>query len=137
MWYSIKKGTNELGVIRMQVVKKKQINTETCKIVVVLDMIMGKWKPLIIQFLLHKGTLRFSEIRRYIPDVTQRMLTLHLRDLEEQDIVKRVVYPQVPPKVEYSLTEYGKSLEPVLFAMQQWGQAHLEHMENKNSQNVN
>ncbi|WP_376775455.1 winged helix-turn-helix transcriptional regulator [Cohnella nanjingensis] len=59
------------------------------------------------------------------------MLTLQLRDLEEQDIVRRVVYPQIPPKVEYSITEYGKSLTPILAAMHQWGDAHLEHMKSK------
>ena len=117
----------------MKLTKKEQINADQCKVVVVLDTIVGKWKPLIIQYLLHDGTLRFNELRRRIPDITQRMLTLYLRDLEEQDIVKRVVYPQVPPKVEYSLTEYGKSLEPVLYAMHKWGEAHLEHMKNKNS----
>ncbi len=60
------------------------------------------------------------------------MLTLQLRELEEQDIIKRVVYPQIPPKVEYSISEYGKSLEPLLESMHQWGLAHNEHMKKKN-----
>lgn len=67
--------------------------------------------------------LRFNELRRLLPDITQRMLTLHLRELEEEEIVKRVVYPQIPPKVEYSITEYGKSLSPILEALHQWGLA--------------
>jgi DNA-binding HxlR family transcriptional regulator len=67
-----------------------------------------------------------------MPDITQRMLTLHLRELEEQDIVLRVIYPQIPPKVEYSITEYGKSLGPIMESMQLWGAAHLEHKKVKN-----
>jgi DNA-binding HxlR family transcriptional regulator len=114
--------------------KKIKKNPAQCKVVVALDMIVGKWKPLIIQHLMNSGTLRFNEIRRLIPDITQRMLTLHLRELEEQDIVKRVVYPQIPPKVEYSMTEYGKSLEPIMESMHQWGVAHIEHMKIKNEQ---
>ncbi|MCZ8516681.1 helix-turn-helix domain-containing protein [Paenibacillus filicis] len=106
-------------------------NAEMCKVVVALDMIVGKWKPIIIQHMLFNETLRFNELRRLIPAITQRMLTLHLRDLEEQDIVQRVVFPQIPPKVEYSLTKYGRTLEPLLAAMHQWGLAHLEHMEMK------
>ncbi|TKI98713.1 helix-turn-helix transcriptional regulator [Bacillus cereus] len=107
------------------------ISPDQCKVVVALDMIIGKWKPLIIQHLLNKEPLRFNELRRLIPNITQRMLTLHLRELEEQDIIKRVVYPVVPPKVEYSLTEHGKTLEPVLHVMHEWGLDHLEHMRNK------
>ncbi|PTM57753.1 winged helix-turn-helix transcriptional regulator [Desmospora activa] len=110
-------------------------NPEQCKVVVALDAVVGKWKPLILLHLLSKGTLRYNEIKRLIPDVTQRVLTLHLRQLEEQGIVKRVVYRQVPPKVEYSLTEHGQTLKPVLEAMHAWGLSHLEHLENfKNTQ---
>ncbi|MDN4074204.1 winged helix-turn-helix transcriptional regulator [Fictibacillus terranigra] len=109
-------------------------NPEQCQVVVALDMIVGKWKPIIIQHLLSGDILRFNELRRLMPDITQRMLTLHLRELEEQDIVQRVVYPQIPPKVEYSITEYGKSLGPVMDAMHHWGAAHVEHMKLKNEQ---
>jgi len=96
-----------------------------------LDAIVGKWKPIIIQHLIHKETLRFNELKKLIPDITQRMLTLHLRELEEHDIIKRVVYPQIPPKVEYSLTEHGKTLEPLMDSLHYWGQTHLEHLRNK------
>ncbi len=99
--------------------------TEICHVDVALDMIVGKWKPHILQHLLSKGTLRFNELRRLIPNITQRMLTLQLRELEEHTIIERVVYPVVPPKVEYSMTEYGKSLEPILKAMHEWGTAHV------------
>ncbi|MCQ6267659.1 helix-turn-helix transcriptional regulator [Fictibacillus sp. WQ 8-8] len=109
-------------------------NPEQCQVVVALDMIVGKWKPIIIQHLLSGDILRFNELRRLMPDITQRMLTLHLRELEEQDIVQRVVYPQIPPKVEYSITEYGKSLGPIMDAMHYWGAAHVEHMKHKKEQ---
>ncbi|MGX4585369.1 winged helix-turn-helix transcriptional regulator [Paenibacillus chitinolyticus] len=111
-----------------------EIIPEQCKVVVALDMIVGKWKPLVIQHLISKDTLRFNELRRLMPDITQRMLTLHLRELEEQDIVRRVVYPQVPPKVEYSITEYGRTLEPILHSMHVWGAAHVEHMKHRNAE---
>ncbi len=86
-----------------------------------MDVIGGKWKPLILYHLM-QGTLRFNELRRTMPgSVTQRMLTKHLRELEAAGIVHREVYAQVPPKVEYSLTELGRSLQPVLDAMLAWG----------------
>ncbi|GBF75809.1 transcriptional regulator [Paenibacillus sp. 598K] len=107
---------------------------EHCKIVVALDTIVGKWKPIILMQLVFGGTKRFNELRRLMPDITQRMLTLQLRELEEQDLVKRVIYPQVPPKVEYSLTEYGRTIIPLLDSMHEWGANHLEHMEKRNQQ---
>lgn len=94
-----------------------------CPIKTTLDVIGGKWKPLIL-FYLKGGPIRFSDLRRSIPDVTQKMLTDRLRELETDGIVHREVYPQVPPKVEYSLTAYGKTLAPVLEAMCAWGSKH-------------
>ncbi|WP_211270652.1 winged helix-turn-helix transcriptional regulator [Paenisporosarcina indica] len=110
------------------------IKPQQCKVVSALDTLLGKWKPIILQHLLAEGTLRFNELRKRMPHITQRMLTLHLRELEEQDLINRVVYPQVPPKVEYSLTEYGQTIEPLMEALHQWGKSHLQHIENvKNS----
>lgn len=93
----------------------------SCQFVAALDSIVGKWKPIILYHLLQGEPLRFNELRRLLPNVTQRMLTLHLRELEEEEIITRTVYPQVPPKVEYSITEYGKSLAPVLETLHRWG----------------
>ncbi|MFF5995746.1 helix-turn-helix domain-containing protein [Lysinibacillus sp. KU-BSD001] len=104
-----------------------------CEVVTALSTFVGKWKPLILLHLFVEGTLRFNELRRRIPDIKQRMLTLHLRELEEQDLIKRVVYAQVPPKVEYSLTEYGKTLGPLMEALHEWGENHIKHLENKKS----
>ena len=71
--------------------------------------------------------MRFSELKRSIPGITQKMLTQQLRELEEEDLIHREVYAQVPPKVEYSITEHGRSIEPVLDAMHRWGKTHLQH----------
>jgi DNA-binding HxlR family transcriptional regulator len=90
-----------------------------------LDMIGGKWKPLII-YALNTETLRFSQLLAKVhPRVTQRMLTKQLRQLEEDGLVNRKIYVQVPPKVEYSLTELGKSLMPILDQLCDWGSDHM------------
>lgn len=91
-----------------------------CPVEVTLDVIGGKWKGIILSGLVERSR-RFSEIRRAIPAITQRMLTLQLRELEADGIVHRKIYPQIPPKVEYSLTDFGKTLEPILLAMHNWG----------------
>ncbi|MGN7387117.1 winged helix-turn-helix transcriptional regulator [Sporosarcina sp. SAFN-015] len=101
-----------------------------CKVEEALEIVVGKWKPIILLHLLHEGTKRFSELKRSMPGITQKMLTKQLRELEEEDIIQRVVYPQVPPKVEYSMTEYGRSLGPILEAMHEWGENHIQHKNN-------
>ena len=91
-----------------------------CPVEAALDVIGSKWKGVILVHLL-AGTKRFNELRRLIPGVTQRMLTLQLRELEQDDVIHRKVYAEVPPKVEYSLTENGKSLEDILRKLHDWG----------------
>ncbi|MBC7805319.1 MAG: helix-turn-helix transcriptional regulator [Akkermansiaceae bacterium] len=95
-----------------------------CSVEATISVIGGKWKPLILHQLL-AATYRFGELHRAIPCATQQMLTQQLRELEADGIVHRKVYAEVPPKVEYSLTEYGRTLEPVLLAMHAWGQLFL------------
>lgn len=97
---------------------------QSCPVETTLRIIGGKWKPLIIFFLLG-GMKRFNELRRLMPQVTQQMLTLQLRELEADDIVHRHVYAEVPPRVEYSLTETGRSLQPLLDLMLSWGETYL------------
>jgi site-specific recombinase, phage integrase family len=92
-----------------------------CPVVNTLDIIGGKWKVLILYYL-YGETRRFNELQRLLAGVTQRMLTLQLRELEHDGIVHREVYPQVPPKVEYSLTAFGRTLMPVIEAMHRWGE---------------
>ena len=90
-----------------------------------LDVIGGKWKPLVM-YQLKDGTLRFNQIAAKVtPRITQRMLTKELRELEKDGLISRKVYPQIPPKVEYSITERGQSLIPILDQLCDWGSDHM------------
>lgn len=100
--------------------------TFNCEKELTLTVIGGKWKMLILWHLGKEGTKRFGELKSLMPGITQRMLVSQLRELEEDLIVNRKVYPVVPPKVEYSLTEHGKSLMPILESMYEWGKAYME-----------
>jgi len=91
-----------------------------CGVEVTLEIIGGKWKGVILWHLTHK-TLRFSQLRRRLPGVTQKMLTQQLRELERDGLVERRVFAEVPPRVEYSLTEEGRTLTPLLTLMCEWG----------------
>lgn len=100
-----------------------------CSMELTLDLIGGKWKVLILWHLRNK-VLRFSELKKELPNITQKMLTQQLRELENNNLVFRKVYPQVPPKVEYSLTSSGKNIIPILDSMCNWGMQYLnEHKE--------
>lgn len=96
-----------------------------CAVEAALSLIDGKWKGVVLYHLL-EGTHRFNEIRRRIPNVTQRMLTNQLRELEADGLILRTVYAEVPPKVEYSLTARGRSLEPVIAALKAWADGHID-----------
>ena len=94
-----------------------------CPVRAALTVIGGKWKPVIIYHLL-EGTRRFGELRRLMPDATQKMLTQQLRELERHGIVARKIYREVPPKVEYSLTRLGQTLRPAMAELCKWGEEH-------------
>ncbi len=95
-----------------------------CPVGAALEQIGGKWKGVTLFHLLD-GVKRFNELQRDVGGVTQRMLTKQLRELEAAGLVHREVYPVVPPKVEYSLTEKGESLRPILMALKDWGETHI------------
>jgi DNA-binding HxlR family transcriptional regulator len=99
-----------------------------CHVEATLGVIGGRWKAAVL-FQLSLGTKRFGELRRLLPNVTQRMLTLQLRELEADGLVERTVYAEVPPRVEYTITPWGKSLEPVLMAMCEWGQRYRRRLD--------
>lgn len=105
--------------------KLKQENFN-CYITETMNVIGGKWKPYILWLLNEENVLRFGELKKRIPTVTQKMLTQQLREMESDGFVKRKVYAEVPPKVEYSLTNLGKSLEPVLDALSDWGEKNFK-----------
>lgn len=98
-----------------------------CPVEAALEAIGGKWKGVIL-YHLQGRTKRFNELRRLIPDVTQRMLTKQLRELEADQIIYRRVYAEVPPKVEYSMTEFGETLLPILSALQKWGTKYIDKL---------
>jgi len=100
--------------------KQRHQNYIECPVEAALDIIGGKWKPVILLNLVD-GTKRFNALRRLMPNITQRMLTNQLREMETDGILHRKIYPQVPPKVEYSLTELGRTLIPLLLDLRDWG----------------
>lgn len=102
--------------------KKRRYDVgEGCPVEATLDVIGGKWKGVLLYHLLG-NVIRFGQLRKLVPDVTQRVLTKQLRELEIAGIVHREVYPEVPPKVEYSLTPLGETLAPIIRAMKNWGE---------------
>ncbi|MBS4534632.1 helix-turn-helix transcriptional regulator [Clostridium sp. D2Q-14] len=106
---------------------KVSCNNYRCEIEVTLEILSGKWKALIIWNLnLHKS-IRYNELRRLIPEITQKMLSQQLKDLEQNGLVNRIVYNEVPPRVEYSLTEIGEELIPILELMDKWGKLFVDN----------
>jgi DNA-binding HxlR family transcriptional regulator len=99
-----------------------------CAVGVTLSVIGGMWKPLIL-FHLFAGKKRFMELSRAIPNATQRMLTLQLRELEADGVIVRHAYPQIPPKVEYEISAFGQSLKPVLLSLRSWGKQYGSSIE--------
>ncbi len=104
-----------------------------CPVEAALAIVGGKWKGIIL-FYLRSDTRRFNELRRLIPGITQRMLTKQLRELEAHRIVHRKIYRQIPPKVEYSLTNFGRTLAPLLEALEDWGAEYIEKVSGTHSQ---
>ena len=100
---------------------KTENKTYQCSFEFALDMVSGKWKSLVLYYL-SEGTLRYGEIRKKIDGITQKMLTQTLRDLEKNGLISRKVYPVVPPKVEYTITQSGAELIPIFQSLQAWGE---------------
>lgn len=95
---------------------------------VTLEVIGGKWKSLLVYHLLN-GPLRFSGLKRLVPNITEKMLTQQLRELERDGVLSRTVFAEVPPRVEYQVTEHGATLQPVLAAMCNWGRSHWQQQD--------
>lgn len=104
-------------------ISSEKFCAEGCPVEVTLDVIGGKWKSVIVYHLL-ATPLRFNALQRLLQGITQRMLTRQLRELEAAGIIRRQVFAQVPPKVEYSLTDLGQTLEPLVVQMKEWGEGY-------------
>lgn len=100
----------------------------TCGLDAAIAVMGGKWKGLIL-FALQDGPVRFGALRRAVPGISERMLILQLREMEASGLVHREVYHQVPPKVEYSLTDFGRSLNTAMAPLGEWGEEHMERLE--------
>jgi DNA-binding HxlR family transcriptional regulator len=100
----------------------------TCGLDAAIAVMGGKWKGLIL-FALQDGPVRFGQLRRAVPGISERMLILQLREMEASGLVHREVFHQVPPKVEYSLTQFGQSLNAALGPLGEWGEEHMERIE--------
>lgn len=100
--------------------ESKKSKEAICELEVTFSVVGGRWKPLILWFLKEYDTLRFGQLQHLIPDITHKILTKQLRDLEEDQLIERKVYPEVPPRVEYSITECGKEIVPILEMMCDW-----------------
>lgn len=108
----------------------------SCTFEIAMDLIGGKWKPIILWHLGTKGTKRFNELRRLMPKVTQKMLTQQLRELESAGLIHREVFSEVPPKVEYKLTVLGEKLMPILSMMCTWGCDYYNEYKNEAQEKV-
>ncbi len=108
--------------------RKVSVSKTGCAVETALGLIGGRWKGVVIYWLL-KEKRRFGELRRLLPSCTQRMLTLQLRELEADGLVKRTVFPEVPPHVEYELTPFGRTLETVVIGLRDWGEQYKRRIE--------
>lgn len=106
--------------------RRKYDEVPECAMVATLNLINGRWKGVILYYLLTQGTMRFNELHRHLPGCTPRLLVKQLRELEDDAFISRTVYPVVPPKVEYALTEEGRSIGPILSQLNEWGTGWLE-----------
>jgi DNA-binding HxlR family transcriptional regulator len=106
--------------------RRKYDEAPPCSIVATLNLISGRWKGVILYYLLTEGTMRFNELHRHLPGCTPRLLVKQLRELEEDAFICRTVYPVVPPKVEYALTDEGRTIGPILSQLNEWGMGWLE-----------
>ena len=107
--------------------ERKILPNLNCGLDLIGEVLYGKWKIRLLWFI-HQGHLRPSELQRKIPDATRRVLNIQLKELEDHELITKKIYPVVPPKVEYSLTDFGKTLIPVIAALGNWGDTYEEHL---------
>ncbi|MEQ8474680.1 helix-turn-helix domain-containing protein [Fulvivirga sp.] len=112
-------------------VKNVVFDEKTCPVTATMQVLGGKWKPILINAIYFTSPARFGELKRSVKGITQSMLTSQLRQLEEDGVIKRKIYAEIPPRVEYTLTEFGLTLSPILVAMGNWGKQYKLNNERK------
>jgi DNA-binding HxlR family transcriptional regulator len=114
---------------------KTVFNENSCPVTATMQVLGGKWKSILINAIYHTTPARFGELKRNVEGITQSMLTQQLRELEKDGIISRKIYAEIPPRVEYTLTEFGLTLSPIMLAMAEWGkQYRLNNVTKKNEQ---
>ena len=106
--------------------KNKNFNPNNCPVTHCMNIIGGKWKPIVI-YLITIGKNRFSLLQKAIPDISKQMLVNQLREMEEDNLIERIIYAEIPPRVEYKLSEYGKTVLPIIDVMADWGKVDMNH----------
>lgn len=115
-----------MGKVKLSTQKKKKLQAYKCATEVSMGLLGGKYKVLILWHLM-EGVKRYNEIAKFLPCATPKMLSTQLKELESDGLIKRVLYPVIPPKTEYSLSELGKSAIPMLEALSAWGESYCAH----------
>ncbi|MEB1806418.1 MAG: helix-turn-helix transcriptional regulator [Bacillaceae bacterium] len=118
--------------LRKEIKEKIEKREFNCEKELTLSVISGKWKIVIIWYLAQENSYRFSELQKLLPKITHKMLSSQLKELIEDGIIHREVFPEVPPRVEYSLTPLGKSLLPIIDLMYEWGKKRIEDLKKEN-----
>jgi DNA-binding HxlR family transcriptional regulator len=116
-------------------VKKIIFDENTCPVTATMKVLGGKWKPILINAIYFTSPARFGELKRSVVGITQSMLTSQLRELEDDGIVSRKIYAEIPPRVEYTLTEFGLTLSPIIQSMAEWGKQYRLNNESKKPSN--
>jgi len=111
--------------------KKIVFDEYSCPVTATMQVLGGKWKPILINAIYHTSPARFGELKRSVKGITQSMLTSQLRQLEDDGIISRKIYAEIPPRVEYTLTEFGLTLSPIMQAMAEWGKQYRLNKERK------
>ncbi len=132
----IVKGSDGLTTTLRQDLQKRLLNGEfNCEKELTLSILSGKWKIVILWHLGHEGAHRYGQLSRLFKNISNRILTKQLRELEQDGIIYREIYPEVPPKVEYLMTDLGRTLLPIIDAMFDWGKANMQYYYELASQN--
>ncbi len=114
---------NNTNIVNQEVKNKKNFvfDENSCPVTATMQVLGGKWKAILINAIYHTSPARFGELKRSVKGITQSMLTQQLRELEDDGIISRKIYAEIPPRVEYTLTEFGLTLSPILQSMAEWG----------------